>query len=324
MKRYALIIAALLWAATSMPEAGAAQPLNPGAYINVIAYTQNQANGDTPSGSSVPINLLPYLNIINNTPWDLTLLAGAGCKDSNLFADIASSSTPVLVNQVIPGKNYNPNLGQTPLFHSLKIQLNDPNNTWINSMNVDDANTSSRSITLSISRPSAAASTLTFNIGSSQQWFYTHYNGDKEEVKGTTPETLLMMSPPVGFNSAVNYGMQSGAYIGNTTQIGTDEPIVNNSTLQVLGLTSYGGSPDSSAWVVASNFTPLGSVLVSNIRMPIPSYVNAGAMVYPNFSASGMDLCAIIMAPDGGEATLLLQAVPSQYDGLLGTPDPRG
>lgn len=288
----------------------AAAPAAP--YANIIAFNE-MAPGWGVSSSNPNVSTLGVLDIINMTPWDISL--GEGLGQPMLTGMTTGSFNGFWLAGIHKSSSNNNNFGGNAAYHSYQVALNNLNNGWTLKNKVSSGYSQPLwfdSIPLVFNSTNFAQSgnTAALNfIVTSSVGFDTPYSGNTQNYAATA------LSFGDGTN---NYGFETHdtmVYYSNwknTTHflmiqgLGTNannwKPIVQN----LGGLTTYPGADGS------AKGTPV----------KCPNYLNVSGLAYPNFSAvaggnPGMDLVVILQAGGYADMQLIFLAVPSSNNGFL-------
>lgn len=288
----------------------AAAPAAP--YANIIAFNE-MAPGWGVSSSNPNVSTLGVLDIINMTPWDISL--GEGLGQPMLTGMTTGSFNGFWLAGIHKSSSNNNNFGGSAAYHSYQVALNNLNNGWALKNKVSSGYSQPLwfdSIPLVFNSTNFAQSgnTAALNfIVTSSVGFDTPYSGNTQNYAATA------LSFGDGTN---NYGFETHdtmVYYSNwknTTHflmiqgLGTNannwKPIVQN----LGGLTTYLGADGS------AKGTPV----------KCPNYLNVSGLAYPNFSAvaggnPGMDLVVILQAGGYADMQLIFLAVPSSNNGFL-------
>jgi len=283
-------------------------------YASIVAY--NELIPSTGGNNTPNVSTLGVLDIINMTPWDISIGKGP-------------VNTPKMLNGMTTGSwnsfwlaGFNKpsnkgNFGGSFAFHSYQVALNNLNNAWV----LDNKQSGFSQPILYDTIPivfnsnsfnSTDSKTIALNFtATSTEGFDVSYNSGINNF----PATALSFGD--GTN---NYGWQS-----NDTMIYSGSSWKNTThffTLQGLGTTANGWKP------IASN---LGGINTHNNGMDGsapnttvkgPTYLNISGLAYPNFSkvagdGQNLDLVVIIQACGFSDMQLIFMAVPTSNDGFL-------
>lgn len=297
------------WAATAAP------------YASIVAYNENNINGNNPN-----VSTLGKLDIINMTPWNISIGPSQGTQ---IFAGMTTSPW---YSMWLAGFNYNNRtwtpppagqgapsigaLGGSFAFHSFQVALNNLNNAWQlgNKLNgyaatvfYDTVPIVFNSTTFSQGSQTAA---LNFSATSTEGFFSYYTQGIAQALY---PDAALSFGD--GTNS---YGWQSFSTVPASTY--------GKNTIHFLTLQGTGSN--EGAWQPITN--KLGGVTASKgvggsapgTTVQAPNLLNVAGLVYPQFSRvagdqQNLDLVVILQAGGYGDMQLLFLAVPNGRDTFL-------
>lgn len=284
-------------------------------YASVIAY--NQSAGYKSSGWPSPTaNTLGTLDIINMTPWDISIGMNQQSGTQILKGMIDSSGDTANSVSFVPGylagingKGWSPSAKSNANFayHSIHLNLAALQNVW----KLDNAITSPKNTY--VSNPVQLVFNSQASTGNNTvalDFFATSSSGFNS---GGNPATALSFGD--GTN---NYGWQTDMTKGtNVTHFLTVQ------ASQVQG----GGSVN--AWKpitqkLANTTTQAGynKGKATNVNVQVPNYITTSGLAYPNFSSiagdgGSFDLVVILQTGDYVDCALIFLAVPSTNNGFL-------
>lgn len=305
-------------------------------YASILAYTQN-------AGSTPVMNSLAVLNIINMTPWEIYVGSPNG-KDilhgfSGAQVTQATTATPMPVNSFwlkgITGANDSSG-GQAIAsgasgfaFHSVQIGLNNPNNSWVQTTQKNNANYNPQSVDLTNKQSgtsqkyygSYAAETAYFSIP-------IVINSTSGQVNAKTAALNFMVTGSGGF--AKPAAMSMGTYQYSPAGALSYGDGVNNYgwSTSSTNIGNKTGNPPLQGTINVAQFLTIQATAVNSGWAPLligagtvaqPTYINTGALIYPNFSSvSGVtavngvvyDLVVMLQAGDYADYSLIFLATP--------------
>ncbi len=306
-KRKILLCSLVLLLSVLSSVAFAAAP-----YASIIAFNE-MAPGEGVSSSHPNVSPLGVLDIINMTPWDISIGPGqnqpmlSGLTTGQSFNGfwLAGFRKPSSAN----------NFGGSFAFHSYQVALNNLNNGWKLKNEVsagysqplwyDSIPIVFNSNTFAQSGNTAA---LKFIVTSSVG-FDTPYNG------GTANYPATALSFGDGFN---NYALETNdtmVYFSNWKNT------THFFTIQGLGLNAPGWKPIAANLGGISSNKGVGGA-APGTQVKGPNYLNVSGLAYPNFSAvagdgQNLDLVVIIQAGGYCDMQLIFLAVPNINNGFL-------
>ena len=283
----------------------------PPPYASIVAYNADSAGGN---GMKPNVSTLGVLDIVNMTPWDISV--GPGPLASPMLAGMSTQSFTSfwLAGFHTPSKTTS-NFGGSFAFHSLQVPLNNLNNAWNLKYNVagytypvyydtipivfganNFTQTNGKTVALNFS----ATSTLGFDV-------LYYLNAVPRPIPEYFPATALSYGD--GTNS---YGWQS-----NDTVTGF-QSATHFLTIQALQGQTWKPITKNLGGIVANKGVD-GSVKGATVQSP--NLLNVAGMIYPNFSQvagdnESLDLVVILQAGGYGDMQLLFLAVPSVNNSL--------
>ena len=265
-------------------------------FVNALAYYQSNAAS---SGGNTPPHTLPTFNIINLSPFNITIGAN---NQSNIFAGnsgvnaFSQKAVPTIFLQGLNGKGI---AGNAPAPNSVQIPLLNPANSWC-------------SPAPAAGSVSSLAVPITINTGNSNFSLYFTLTSAQYLYSGSSsspvPAPLLSSS---SINSSYNkpaYGYSSTALVGTAGAA---------NTVQFVGLETA-----NKAWSVATGLSAFfyfsnstGSVIA------VPLDLSQAGLVCPKIAAENgnyLDLAVIVQAGDYTQINLIFVALNTQDDWMLG------
>jgi len=281
-------------------------------YASIVAYNE-KAPGM--GGNNNPnVSTLGVLDIINMTPWDISI--GPGPQNTAMIPGLTTGTS---FNSFWLAGFHNPssknNFGGSFAFHSYQVALNNLNNGWA----------------LKDTAPS---------VFSQPVWYDSIplvFNSNSFTQSGNTVALNFAATSTVGFD--VNYNSKTANFPATALSFGdgtnnygweSNDTMIyyNNWKNTTHFLTLAGLGANSGNWKpIASN---LGGITTSNgvggsapgTPVKAPAYLNVSGLAYKNFSAvagdnQNLDLIVIVQAGGYADMQLLFLAVPSSNDALL-------
>ena len=304
LKRTIVFITLLLFLSAIGGIASAAAP-----YASVIAYNQSAAY-HSQGWPSPTANTLGTLNIINMTPWDMSIgmnqPAGTQLLKGMIDSSVSLAPGPL---PGINGKGWSPSAKSNAAFayHSIHLNLAALQNVWKLDNEISSPKNTYVSNPVQLVFNSQAG---TGNKTVALDFFATSSSGFNS---GGNPATALSFGD--GTN---NYGWQTDMTKGtNVTHFLTVQ------ASQVQG----GGSVN--AWKpitqkLANTTTRAGfnNGKATNVQVQVPNYITTSGLAYPNFSniagdGGNFDLVVILQTGDYVDCSLIFLAVPSANNGFL-------
>jgi len=293
-------------------------------YASIVVYNE-MAPGFGVTKNNPEVSTLGVLDIINMTPWDISV--GPGPQGTPMFCGMTTLSPNFTSFWLagIYGANFpnapanakTNNFGGSFAFHSIQVPLANLNNVWQLQNTTNNSNLSSAYNKLTgYSQPiftctepiafgsnNFATTGVSLNlIATSTEGFDVPYASNTENF----PATALAFGD--GTN---NYGWESNDTMiyafgwKNTTHFLTIQAPAN---------------ANNSAWKpITTRLSPSGNYG----GVVYPSYLNISGLVYPKFSAGtgdgiannlDMDLVVILQAGGYADTALIFLAVPSNND----------
>jgi hypothetical protein len=311
LKRKILLCSLVLLLTVLGSAAFAAAPAAP--YANIIAYNE-MAPGWPNTKSNPEVSPLGVLDIINMTPWDISIGSGLG-KPMLTGMTTGSFNGFWLAGIHKPTANAN-NFGGSAAYHSYQVALNNLNNGWALKNEVKS--------------------------GYSQPLWYDSvplvFNSNTFAQGGNTAALDFIVTSSVGFDTPYagnteNYAATALSFGDGTNNYGfeTHDTMVyaNNwkNTTHFLMIQGLGTNANSWKPIVKNlggfwNIQPGADGSAKGTPVPMPAYLNVSGLAYPNFSAvaggaPGLDLVVIIQAGGYADMQLIFLAVPSSNNGFL-------
>ena len=290
-------------------------------YASIVAYNENNINGNNPN-----VSTLGVLDIINMTPWNISIGPSQGTQ-------IFSGMTTAAWNSMwLAGYNFNNQkwapppagqgapsiggLGGSFAFHSYQVALNNLNNAWqlSNKLNgyaatvfYDTVPIVFNSTTFTQGSQTVA---LNFSATSTEGFCVVYYQGNIQEMY---PATALSYGDGTNNYGWQTFSMVPGDIYGkNTAHFLTIQGIGSNAKTWQPITNQLGG--------VAANKGTGGSAPGTTVQTP--NLLNVAGLVYPQFSSvagdsQNLDLIVILQAGGYGDMQLLFLAVPNGRDPFL-------
>lgn len=307
MMKTRILLCALLLLMTIV--SGIAVAAAPAPYASIVTFNQ-MAPGWGVSSSNPNISTLGVLDIINMTPWDISI---GPAQNTDIFGGMTSQTwkSMWLAGFHTPSTTNTNNFGNNFAFHSYQVALSNLNNAWALKNSVAGGNGAndiysrplwhdstpivfgSNNFTQTAGKTVALNFSVTSSVG-----FDVPYSSATENY----PATALSFGD--GTN---NYG-----WVSNDTMV-----YANNwkNTTHFLTIQALEGS----------NWKPITNSLAgqaSNNGVQSPKYLTVSGLAYPNFSSvagdnQGLDLVVILQAGGYADMQLLFLAVPSSNNALL-------
>lgn len=304
LKRTIVFITLLLFLSAIGGIASAAAP-----YASVIAYNQSAAY-HSQGWPSPTANTLGTLNIINMTPWDMSIgmnqPAGTQLLKGMIDSSVSLAPGPL---PGINGKGWSPSAKSNAAFayHSIHLNLAALQNVWKLDNEVSSLKNTYVSNPVQLVFNSQSG---TGNKTVALDFFATSSSGFNS---GGNPATALSFGD--GTN---NYGWQTAMTKGtNVTHF-----------LTIQASQGQGGSGVNS-WKpitqrLANTTTRAGfnNGKATNVQVQVPNYITTSGLAYPNFSSiagdgGNFDLVVILQTGDYVDCALIFLAVPSANNGFL-------
>ena len=318
-RRNILLCALLIFMTTCNSIAFATQPPP---YASIVAYNENNISG-IGGGANPNFSTLGVLDVINMTPWDISLGSGANKPLFPGNPGIAGAPYSAWLGQWLAGfhkpSSSTSNFGGNFAYHSIQIALNNLNNVWVLANSVPGYakplyyDTIPIVVNSNSFTQNSNTANLTFAVTSAQSFTGIAQN------QTSFPATALSIGDGNNNYGWENYNI-SGVYgVGGIPYISTTH------FLTVLGLgnnanvwkpiTNNLGGVVANTGVVAKGYT--GSPIVQS-----PNLLTVAGLVYPNFSAvagdkGNFDLVVILQAGGYADMQLLFLAVPNSNDAFL-------
>ena len=278
-------------------------------YASVIAY--NQSAGYKSSGWPSPTaNTLGTLDIINMTPWDMSIgmnhPAGTQLLTGMIDSSVSLAPGPLLG---INGKGWSPSAKSNASFayHSIHLNLAALQNVW----KLDNAISSPKNTY--VSNPVQLVFNSQAGTGSKTvalDFFATSSSGFNS---GGNPATALSFGD--GTN---NYGWQTDMTKGTN--------VTHFLTVQASQVQGGGGvntwKPITQKLANTTTRAGFNNGKATNVNVQVPNYITTSGLVYPNFSniagdGGNFDLVVILQTGDYVDCALIFLAVPSTNNGFL-------
>jgi hypothetical protein len=319
MNKRKLLLCSLLILLTAFSNLAFAASTPP--YASIVAYNENQINGNNPN-----VSTLGVLDIINMTPWNISI---GPSKGTQIFAGM---TTAPWESMWLAGFNYNnqtwtpPPAGQGPpsigglggsfAFHSYQVALNNLNNVWQMSNKLNGYSGGLFYDTVPIVFGSTTftqgsqPAVLNFSATSTEGFCMTYFMGTMQDM---FPATALSYG-----DGTYNYGWDTfsmvpgNIYGKNTTHFLTIQGAGTNAGVWQPIATKLGGVTPNKG----TDGPAPGTIVQS------PNLLNVAGLVFPNFStvagdAQKLDLIVILQAGGYGDMQLLFLAVPNGNDSFL-------
>ncbi|MDR3561387.1 MAG: hypothetical protein P4N59_08110 [Negativicutes bacterium] len=284
-------------------------------YASIIAYNE-MAPGWGVSSSNPEVSPLGVLDIINMTPWDISIGPGQNQPMLPGLTTGQSFNGFWLAGFHKPTASAN-NFGNSFAFHSYQVALNNLNNAWALKNEVSNVYGQplwwdSVPLVFNSNTFAQGGNTVALNfIVTSSAGFDVNYNS----ATANFPATALSFGD--GTNS---YGFETNdtmIYFSNwknTTHFLTVQGTGSNENNWKPIVANLGG--------INTNSGGYGFGSAPSTPVKAPKYLNVSGMAYPNFSAvagdnQGLDLVVIIQSPGYGDMQLIFLAVPGSNDGFL-------
>ena len=281
-------------------------------YASVIAYNE-MAPGWGVSSNNPEVSPLGVLDIINMTPWDISI--GPGQNQSMLPGLTTGTSFNGFWLAGFHKPSTTNNFGGSFAFHSYQVALNNLNNGWQLKNEVSNVYGQplwwdSVPLVFNSNTFTQSGNTVALNfIATSSVGFDVNYNS----ATANFPATALSFGD--GTN---NYGLETNDTMiyysnwKNTTHFLTVQGLGSNANSWKPIAANLGG--------ITTNSGVGGSAPGTTVKGP--KYLNLSGLAYPNFSAvagdnQGLDLIVIIQSGGYADMQLIFLAVPSSNDAFL-------
>jgi len=282
-------------------------------YASIVTFNQMAPGWGVPS-SNPNISTLGVLDIINMTPWDISI---GSAQNTQMFAGMTSKAwiSFWLAGFHQPGATTS-NFGGSFAFHSYQVALSNLNNAWA----------------LRNSVPGSGSAGTAPQVYSRPLWYDSVpivFNSNNFTQGGKTVALNFSVTSSVGFdvpyNSATeNYpatalsfgygdGVNNYGWVSNDTMIYANNWKNTTHFFTIQGLQGQNWKP----------ITPgLTGPPVTGPESYCLNFLTLSGLAYPNFSAvagdsEGLDLVVIIQAGGYADMQLLFLAVPSSNNALL-------
>ncbi|HWR31357.1 MAG TPA: hypothetical protein VN631_16140, partial [Negativicutes bacterium] len=306
----------LLTTGCSLAFAAAAAP-----YASIVAYNERLINGEKPN-----ISTLGVLDIINMTPWNISI---GPSLDTPMLNGMTNSAWH---GMWLAGINYNnqpwmpsPNgppstngLGGSYAFHSFQVGLSNLNNAWVLNKTAtgysypvyyDTIPIVFNSKTFTQGNQTVA---LNFSPTSTEGLGVIYY-----QLIGTQNVEMVYPANALSIGDGTNnYGWNS-----SDTTISTLKSTTHFLTIQGTGTTANDWKPITNG---LGGMTAYKGADGSAKGAPVqaPTLLTVAGLVYPNFSnvagdTRSLDLVVILQAGGYGDMQLLFLAVPNGRDTFL-------
>jgi len=310
LKRKSIICSLLLFltAFGSVAFAAAAVTTTP-PYASIVAYNSNSKTPNSPNISTIGV-----LDIINMTPWDISV--GPGLATTPMLPGMTTVQwTPFwLAGFHTPNSANTTNFGGSFAYHSYQVALSNLNNAWVLKNSAPNTAQPTYYDTIPIIFNSnsfaQAANTAALNFTATSS---AGFAGAASPGAAPYPATAISFGD--GTN---NYGWESndtvaGSASPNVTQFLTIEGLQGGKTWKPI-TNNLGG--------VVGNPGVGGSTPGANVSSP--TYLTVAGLVYPDFSSvagdnENLDLVVILQSGGHGDMQLLFLAVPTFNDAFLPT-----
>ena len=304
-------------------------------YASIVVYNQNIGNNN--SDGKPNISTLGTLDIINMTPWNISI--GNGPLGTPILPGMTATTLTSFWMQGINTAYVTDSSSINPAFafHSIQIPLTDLNGVWPLDTNLHKGNGSTCGdpfggptnlstipIVFNTNNFTQSGNTVALNFSVLSTAGFTKYtNSDSQGVGDACyyyPATALSIGD--GTN---NYGWRSndtlvdqksdGVNKTNTTQFLTIQALQGGNTWKPITNNLAGSASNKGA-----DGSKPGTLVQS------PEYVTASGLAYPNFSSmagisaipgQNYDLVVILQAGGYVDSALLFLAVPSSNNALL-------
>lgn len=308
-------------------------------YASIVVYNQNVGNSQDSGAPN--ISPLGTLDIINMTPWNISIGPGANTK---ILPGMAASPLYSFWLQGIntcfaTNNNSNCTAQASFAFHTIQIQLADLNGVWPLDTNLytgnpaagldagdlfgGTTNLSTIPIVFNSNNFTQSAATVALNFSVLSTAGFTRC--DDPESQGTSASCSSYPATAISFGDGTNsYGWRSNDTFvwnkANTTQFFTIQALQGQGTGGVKTWKPITKNLAGSA----SNKGTGGSVPGTSVQSP--EYLTASGLAYPNFSsvagsgaASGQNYDLVVILQAGGyvDSALIFLAVPSSNNALL-------
>ncbi|MBP2627905.1 MAG: hypothetical protein H6Q68_2616 [Firmicutes bacterium] len=291
-------------------------------YASIIAFNQNGLIVDTygKSNGKPNTNTLSTLDIINMTPWDISI--GNVQSPSQILKNMTKTPLYPFWLTGVNGTGWKPGVASSNsfAFHSIQIPLADfvnKKSTWELDNSIDgyiyDTSYSSVPIVFNSRTGAQGGNTVALNF------MPTSSAGFGVEASYSQTNSSRTLSFGDGTNSYGWLCMEVGGGTKNNKKI-------NNSSVFLTIQALQGGNN----WkAITKNLVPVTAYTGKGGSVPgtlvqAPKYLTASGLVYPNFSSvaggnssQSYDLVAILQVGDYADCTLLFMAVPHSNDGFL-------
>jgi len=320
MLRRNILLCALLICMTTVNSIALAT--QPAPYASIVAYNENNISG-IGGGAEPNFSTLGVLDVINMTPWDISLGSGANKPLFPGNPGIAGAPYSPWESQWLAGfhkpSSNSSNFGNNFAYHSIQIALNNLNNVWALANSASGYakplyyDTIPIVVNSNSFSPSSSTANLTFAVTSAQSFTGIAQN------QTSFPATALSFGDGTNNYGWENYNI-SGVYgVGG---------ISYNSTTHFL--TVFGLGNNANVWKPITN--KLGGVVANNGVLSkngtgsgivqSPNLLTVAGLVYPNFSAvagdkGNFDLVVILQSGGYADMQLLFLAVPNSNDAFL-------
>ena len=330
-RRNILLCALLIFMTVFNSNAFATQPPP---YASIVAYNANWDTGNRANNGSRPeFSTLGVLDVINMTPWNISLGSAPGTPLFSGNPGIAyfgnQGTYSAWEGQWLAGFNFNSNIwkpknslsntttgfGGNFAYHSIQVALNNLNNVW----ELKNTNTKSYvkplywdTIPIVVNDPPLAdtsnTANLTFAVTSAQSFTGL--------AKNNTPFPATALSFGDGTN---NYGWENF----NISGANYDNGGGYNSATHFLTVT--GSGTNANTWQpITKNLGGVTANKGTGGLVQSPNLITVAGLIYPKFSTDAQtniafDLVVILQAGGYGDMQLLFLAIPNSNDAFLPT-----
>jgi len=306
-------------------------PLPTAPYASIVSYVQEP-------NANPWINTLETLDIINMTPWDISIGDRPG---SNVPMLVGMTELPIVPFWMsgINGLNWTPGQpvvtsGKTMgfAFHSIQVKLNDTNNVWKLSNLIPNTgsalNTYYTSIPITFGSRVGTSATdavgLNFIVTSS-----AGLQANATKKGGGTPIPLLMSGPGVRYYTTQpqppinNNVWSSNLFNYDNGQYGGNAPSRATQLLTIQARPATNGLKAGNTWYpITSNLVPIApqSELAPGKPSNFPQVCTLAGLVCPNYSSTAAfpvasyDLVVLLQSGNYADMALIFLAVPSAND----------